>query len=191
VTATWPGSDGANISIAGTLVQAADPTRITDYSVPFGAFGGLGAQGFTLAGAAFIDASPALVAQLQAAGRQSFSQVRVTANPVETVFCAPTTSATCGTTNASGRTIEYRMLAAALDTSDDGAVNYDTLVVFEATAGIAPGPFGPPSTGPAYLKLGGSSGKFLYEGSGSKVGTATTRCGRPAFAPALLPTTLT
>ena len=48
VTATWPGSDGADISISGTLVQAAVPTRTTDYTVPFGAFGGLGAQGFTL-----------------------------------------------------------------------------------------------------------------------------------------------
>jgi len=48
VTATWPGSDGADISIAGTLVQAAVPTRTTDYTLPFGAFGGLGAQGFSL-----------------------------------------------------------------------------------------------------------------------------------------------
>ena len=44
VTATWPGSDGADIGIAGTLAQAAVPTRTTDYTLPFGAFGGLGAQ---------------------------------------------------------------------------------------------------------------------------------------------------
>ena len=37
VTATWPGSDGADISIAGTLVQAAVPARTTDYTLPFGA----------------------------------------------------------------------------------------------------------------------------------------------------------
>ena len=172
VTATWPGSDGADINVAGTLVQAAVPTRITDYSVPFGAFGGLGAQGFALAGAVFIDASPALLAQLAAAGRLSFSPVRVTANPVETVFCAPTTAATCGTSSAAGRTLEYKMMVAALDTTDDGTVNYDTLVVFESTAGIPAGPFVPPATGPAYLRLGGQSGKFLYEGSGNKVGTA-------------------
>jgi hypothetical protein len=66
------------------------------------------------------------------------------------------------------------VLAVALDTSDDGTVNYDTLVVFEAAAGIQPGPFVPPSTGPAYLKLGGPSGKFFYEGSGNKVGTASS-----------------
>src|SRR5262245_38648143 len=37
VTATWPGSDGADISISNTLVQAAMPIRTTDYTVPFGA----------------------------------------------------------------------------------------------------------------------------------------------------------
>lgn len=42
VTATWPGGDGADIRINGVLVQAAKPTRTVDYTVPFGAFGGLG-----------------------------------------------------------------------------------------------------------------------------------------------------
>ena len=48
VTATWPGGDGADISINSTVVQPAQPTRVTDYTVPFGAFGGIGAQGFSL-----------------------------------------------------------------------------------------------------------------------------------------------
>ncbi|WP_456687002.1 alkaline phosphatase family protein, partial [Bradyrhizobium sp. P5_C11_2] len=39
VTATWPGGDGADISINGTVVQPAQPVRVTDYTVPFGAFG--------------------------------------------------------------------------------------------------------------------------------------------------------
>src|SRR5262249_49801934 len=65
VTATWPGSDGADISIlssppgapaVNTLVQAATPIRTTDYTVPFGAFGGLGAQGFVLPSASVVAA---------------------------------------------------------------------------------------------------------------------------------------
>src|SRR5215510_13994540 len=39
VTATWPGADGADIRINNVVVQAADPTRVTDFTVPFGAFG--------------------------------------------------------------------------------------------------------------------------------------------------------
>ena len=52
--ATWPGGDGADISLNNTVVQPATPTRIVDYTVPFGAFGGLGAQGFTLTRANFV-----------------------------------------------------------------------------------------------------------------------------------------
>ncbi len=37
VTATWPGADGADIKINGTTVQAAQPTRVANYTVPFGA----------------------------------------------------------------------------------------------------------------------------------------------------------
>jgi Type I phosphodiesterase / nucleotide pyrophosphatase len=181
VTATWPGSDGADISISNslpgtpavsTLVQAATPTRITDYTVPFGAFGGLGAQGFALTSASFVAADATLTSQLLAAGHPSHSPVRVTAAPVETVFCAPTTTATCGTSNAAGRTLRYDIKVAALDTTDDHVVNYDTLVFFEATTGVPPGPFALPSTGPVYAKLAGPSAKFFFEGSGNKIGAA-------------------
>jgi hypothetical protein len=179
VTATWPGSDGADISISNsppsttppvfTLVQAATPTRTTDYTVPFGAFGGLGAQGFALTSSSFV-ADPTLIGQLAAAGHLSHSSLRVA--PVETVFCAPAATSTCGTTNASGRTLRYDIKVAALDTTDDHVENYDTLVFFEATAGVPPGPFALPSTGPAYVKLGGPSAKFFFEGSGNKIGAA-------------------
>jgi len=174
VTATWPGSDGADIRIANTLVQVATPTRVNDYTVPFGAFGGLGAQGFALAVASFIPDDGTLRGQLAAAGHGSHSPVLVTAAPVETVFCSPTVVAAnpCGTNNAGGRTLRYDIKAAALDTTDDDTVNYDTLVFFEATAGIPHGPFAPPSTGPAYAKLGGHSAKFFFEGSANKVGAA-------------------
>ena len=172
VTATWPGSDGADIRISGALVQAAEPTRTTDYTVPFGAFGGLGAQGFTLSAADFQAADATLVAQLQAAGYRSFSPVRVTTNPVEMVFCASTTSSTCGTSNASGRTLEYNLRVAALDTTRDGRVHYNTLVFFDANVGIQPGPFALPATGPAYVRLGKPSGRFFFAGSGNMVGAA-------------------
>ncbi len=172
VTATWPGSDGADIRIANTLVQAAAPARITDYSVPFGAFGGLGAQGFVLAAADFEPATRPLVSRLAAAGRNSYSPVRVTINPIQTLFCAPMAGSNCGTTDAGGRTLRYDLKAAALDTSDDATVNYDTLAVFDANAGVPPGPFALPSTGPAYVQRGGPSGKFFFEGSGNRIGTA-------------------
>ena len=170
VTATWPGSDGADIRIANTLVQDAAPTRITDYTVPFGAFGGLGAQGFERTGADFAPASSTLVDQLAAAGRPSYSPILIT--NVETVFCAPTTSSTCGTTNAFGRTLQYDIKAAVLDTTNDNRTNYDTLVFFDAGTGVLPGPFALPATGPAYAKAGGGSGKYFFEGSGNVVGTA-------------------
>lgn len=168
VTATWPGGDGADIRINGTIVQSAIPTRTVDYTVPFGAFGGLSAQGFDLTGAAFTtDAT--IEAQLAAAGHPSYSPVKTAA--VETVFCAPDASTTCGTTNGSGRTLQYTMKAAALDSTDDSTTNYDTLVFYRAEDGIPAGPFHHPSTGPAYTTEGHSA-PFFFEGSGSVVGAA-------------------
>jgi hypothetical protein len=70
------------------------------------------------------------------------------------------------------RTLPFAMKAAALDTTDDGQVNYDTLAFFAENLGVFPGPFAKPSTGPAYAKAGGSSALFYYEGSGNKAGTA-------------------
>jgi predicted AlkP superfamily pyrophosphatase or phosphodiesterase len=61
---------------------------------------------------------------------------------------------------------------AALDTTNDNRVNYDTLVFFDTTRGITAGPFQAPSTGPAYAKLGGENAPFFFEGSGGRVGAA-------------------
>lgn len=168
VTATWPGGDGADIFVNNTIVQNAVPTRTVDYTVPFGAFGGLSAQGFDLTGASFTT-DAGVESQLAAAGHPSFSPVKVAS--VETVFCAPTTQSSCGTTNGSGRTLQYTMKAAALDSTDDGATNYDTLVFFSVEQGIPAGPFQLPSTGPAYTTVG-TSAPFFYEGSGDVVGAA-------------------
>lgn len=169
VTATWPGGDGADISINGTVVQPATPIRITDYTVPFGAFGGLGAQGFSLAN---TDFSPdaAVAAALQAAGRFSFSPVLATSTPIESFSCASAAPATC--TSAATLDLKYAIRVAAIDTTNDNKVNYDTLVFFDATRGITAGPFVPPATGPAYAKFGGENAPFFFDGSGSKVGAA-------------------
>ena len=176
VTATWPGSDGADIRIAGTMVQPAEPTRITDYTVPFGAFGGLGAQGFQLTAASSRRPRRGSLAQLAAAGRTSFSPVKVTAAPVEQVFCAPpvappATPVACGTTNA-GRTRRYHITAAALDTTNDSRSTTTRSCSSRRRAGIAPGPFARPPTGPAYAAAGRPLGPFFFEGSGAVVGAA-------------------
>jgi predicted AlkP superfamily pyrophosphatase or phosphodiesterase len=171
VTATWPGGDGADIRINGVVVQAAQPIRVTDYTVPFGAFGGVGAVGFPLNAGNFA-ADPVVTAQLQAAGHFSFSPVLVTPTPIETFFCASTTAATCGTTGSATLDLKFEIRVAALDTTNDGVVNYDTLVIFEKTRGVESGPFQAPATGPAYVQLGGRSAPFFFEGSGNKVGAA-------------------
>ncbi|WP_315833737.1 alkaline phosphatase family protein [Bradyrhizobium prioriisuperbiae] len=169
VTATWPGGDGADISINNTVVQPAQPTRVTDYTVPFGAFGGIGAQGFTLSRGDFAP-DPAVVAALQAAGRFSYSPVLATSVPIETFSCSSAPTATCS--NAATLDLKYAIRVAALDTTNDKKVNYDTLVFFDTTRGITAGPFHAPSTGPAYAKFGRENAPFFFEGSGAKVGTA-------------------
>jgi predicted AlkP superfamily pyrophosphatase or phosphodiesterase len=168
-TATWPGGDGANISINNTVVQPAEPARVTDYTVPFGAFGGIGAQGFSLSRADFVS-DPAIVTAVQAAGHFSFSPVLATSVPIETFSCSSAQTSTC--TNAATLDVKYAIRAAALDTTNDGKVNYDTLVFFDTSRGITAGPFHAPSTGPAYAKFGGENAPFFFEGSGAKVGAA-------------------
>jgi predicted AlkP superfamily pyrophosphatase or phosphodiesterase len=168
VAATWPGADGADIAINGVVVQPAQPTRVTDYAVPFGAFGGVGAVGFSLTSASFAP-DAGVTAQLQLAGHFSFSPILATA-PFETFSCSSAATATC--TTATTLDLKFEMRVAALDTTNDGVVNYDTLVFFEKTQGIKPGPFHAPSTGPAYVKFGGQSAPFYFEGTGNKVGAA-------------------
>lgn len=169
VAATWPGADGADIKINNVLVQAAQPTRVTDYAVPFGAFGGLGATGFSLTAADFA-ADPAVAAALATAGHYSFSPVLATPTPVETFTCSSATTATCRSDLTLDLKFEIRV--AAIDTTNDNALNYDTLVFFEKTKGIHPGPFALPATGPAYVERGGRSAPFYFEGTGNKIGAA-------------------
>ena len=171
VTATWIGADGEDIRIAGTSVQSPIPMRTAAYSVPFGAFGGIRARGFVLGTSDFIAGDPRLAGQLEASGHRTYSPLQITKQPIETVFCAPASAGACGTTDASGRTRRYELTVGAFDTTNNQITDYDALVVFDALTGIAAGPFALPSTGPAYVRRGGASAPFYFEGSEGRVGT--------------------
>jgi predicted AlkP superfamily pyrophosphatase or phosphodiesterase len=178
VTATFPGSDGAdimiNVSTTATpnniVVQPAVPTRTVDYTVPFGAFGGLSARGFAKTAADFVP-NATVAAQLAAAGLKSYSPVRVAT--VETVFCASTTASTCGTDqgNPSVRDLRYDIVAAVLDTKNDRKTSYDTLVFLAANLPVPTTVPQAPATGPAIVGEGRSA-PFFFDGSGNKVGAA-------------------
>lgn len=161
VAATFPGADGVDVRVPGfansPIIQSFQK-RTVDYTVPFGAFGGVGAQGYTLAASDFAPAPGSTLDQLKAAGGVSFSPVLQTSAPVETF-------------TAGGAT--FRILVAALDTTDDSIVNYDTLAIFDATIGLQPGPFSPPATGPAYVKASDRvSRPFYLEGTTTRAGAA-------------------
>lgn len=159
VAATFPGADGAEITIAGTgtpVIQSATD-RTVDYTVPFGAFAGAGAQGFSLSATDFTPAPGQTIAQLEAAGKPSYSPVLQKTTALDTFAIGSVT---------------YTIQVAALDTTNDGQGNYDTLVFFDTNSGIQPGPFSLPATGPAYVKASDRvSAPFYLEGSASKAGT--------------------
>src|SRR5215510_14211407 len=162
IAATFPGADGADIRAPGLpanspILQPASE-RTVDYTVPFGEFGGVGAQGFTLTAANFSAAPAQTVTQLNAAGHPSFSPVMQKTTPLQTFSVGG---------------VSYTIEVAALDTTNDGTVNYDTLVFFDDAHGIQPGPFTLPSTGPAYVKASDKpSSLFFLEGTPQKAGTA-------------------
>jgi predicted AlkP superfamily pyrophosphatase or phosphodiesterase len=160
VTATWAGGDGVDVKVPGLqdspIIQPS-PLRTVDYTVPFGEFGGVSAQGFALTSSDFAPSSNlTLTRQLQAAGHPSFSPILLKKTPLTTF--------TAGGVN-------YIIQVIAIDTTDDGARNYDTLVFFDTAHGIQPGPFNLPSTGPAYVKASDKkSSPFYLEGSSNKAG---------------------
>ena len=67
---------------------------------------------------------------------------------IESFSCASAATATCSA-NPAALDLKFAIRVAAIDTSNDGKVNYDTLVFFDTTRGIQGGPFQAPSTGPA------------------------------------------
>jgi len=160
-TATWPGGDGVNVTVPGLtgspIIQDAS-IRTVDYTVPFGEFAGVGGKGFTLTAADFGPAPSTTTAQLAAAGKNSFSPVLQKTSPLETFTVGG---------------VSFTIQVAALDSTDDGTTNYDTLVFFDSTNGIQPGPFSLPSTGPAYVKASDQkSSPFYLEGTPRKAGTS-------------------
>ncbi|AGY57722.1 alkaline phosphatase family protein [Gloeobacter kilaueensis] len=158
VTATWPGGDGVDVKdpTSGNLLQPSS-LRTVDYTVPFGTFGGVGAQGFALGAVDFTNAGDTLTSQLVAAGYPSYSPVKAKATALETI-------------NVSGT--NYTINLAAIDSTNDGVTNYDTLVFYDANLGVQPGPFTLPSTGPAYVRADGHSRRFYFEGNSNKAGSA-------------------
>jgi hypothetical protein len=158
-TATWPGGDGLNVTVPGLnpspIVQPAAERTVT-YTVPFGAATAPFQKGFPLNAASFSPAPPATVADLITAGHPSFG---------------PVLQADLETFNSGGQS--YSIKVAALDTTDDSTVNYDTLVMFDANHGSILGPFtaAPLGTGPAYIRPGTKiSALFYLEGHSNKGG---------------------
>lgn len=167
IAATFPGADGLDVKIPGRddspIVQPASE-RTVDYTVPFGTFGGVAARGFSLTASDFSDAASAIATQLASAGKQSFSPVKVAA--LETIPAS-------GSGSLTGGGAAYNLQTAAIDTTDDRTVNYDTLVFFDADRGIQPQSSQLPSTGSAFVRMGDqTSSPFYFEGSTNKVGTS-------------------
>lgn len=162
VAATFPGADGVDVRVPGLaapapIVQSAS-RRTVDYTVPFGTFSGQGARGFSMTTADFTPAPQTTLDQLVAAGRPFFGTVMQKTTPLETF-------------TIDGRAFDLRL--AALDTFDDGRVGYDSLVVFDQTSGIQPGPFALPASGPAYIGIRDNvSAKFFFDGTSIRSGTA-------------------
>jgi predicted AlkP superfamily pyrophosphatase or phosphodiesterase len=159
--ATFLGADGLDLRVPGLpgspIIQPA-AVRTVDYTVPFGEFGGVGGAGFALTATDFAMAPAMTTSQLTAAGKTSFSPVLQKVLPLETFTVGG---------------VSYIIQVAALDTTNDSTANYDTLVFFDSTNGIQPGPFSLPSTGPAYVKASDHrSSRFFLEGSPRKAGCA-------------------
>jgi predicted AlkP superfamily pyrophosphatase or phosphodiesterase len=160
IAATFPGADGINVQVPGLanspIIQAS-ARRTVDYTVPFGAFGGAGAKGFSLTNTDFNTAPETTTAQLNSLGKTSFSPVLQKTSPLDSF-------------TISG--INYTIQVAALDTTNDQQVNYDTLVFFDVNQGIKGEPATLPSTGSAFVKASEEVSKpFYLEGSANRVGT--------------------
>src|SRR5262249_43558067 len=140
VAATFPGADGATITVpalpSNPVIQSATGRTVT-YTVPFGANAGVFEKGFSLGAANFLADGGAMTvtSQLAAIGITSQSGVVKIANPTD---------------NFTVGGVAFSIRVAAIDTTTAG--QYDTLVFYDATQGIIVGPYALPHTGPAILK---------------------------------------
>lgn len=157
VAATWAGADGVDVTIpgvSGSPIIQSNPVRTVDYTVPFGAFAGLGGKGFTYSFADFSPASATLLNQLTSAGKSY----------VGTVYALSMETNTVG-----GKA--FNTWAAAYASTTPGV--YDSVVFFDNAVGITTGSGILPSTGSAFVKVSDHrSSQFYFEGSSSKAGCA-------------------
>ncbi|PZO56276.1 MAG: hypothetical protein DCF15_09220 [Phormidesmis priestleyi] len=158
VAATFPGADGADITLPGTgdLIQSSE-LRTVDYTLPFGSFAGIEAQGFSLEAADFAVAADQAEADL---GLSSFSEVKVA--DLEAIAASQLFG---------GSDQGYAMQVAAIDTTDDSTANYDEVIVYDANQGIE-NATNELKVGSAFLSAENSLGLFYFEGSNNVVGTA-------------------
>jgi predicted AlkP superfamily pyrophosphatase or phosphodiesterase len=155
VAATFAGADGVDVKAPGVtsgpvLQPAAE--RSVDYTVPFGSATSPFQKGFQLNAANFAAAPTQIVADLAAMGHPSYS---------------PALQANLESFATMGLTFNIR--AVALDTTNDGTTNYDTIVIYNDVAGqriVGPFTAAPLGTGPAYIKPGTNlSAPFFFEGN--------------------------
>ena len=125
--------------------------RTVDYTVPFGIFGGQGAKGFSLTKTDFTPATQATIDQLKVAQQTSFSPIQVTNQSLDKF-----------TVNG----VNFDFQFAAIDTTNDGKVNYDSIVVYDAVAGIKAD-----SSNITTLKVGNPSQAYELNGTTNRIGT--------------------
>ncbi len=176
VTATFPGGDGLDVRVpglAGSPVIQSAAKRTVDLTVPFGTATSPFQKGFQLNAGSFAAAPAQVAADLAAAGHASFSPVRQASLETFTTFG-----------------VAFSIKAVALDTTNDGVVNYDTIVLYNDVAGqrilgpFTPAPLG---TGPAIVKPGTNiSALFFLEGN-TVLGGANQKAGTRYFVSNLAP----
>ncbi len=163
VAATFPGADGATITLPGSnppiVIQSSD-IRTVDYTVPFGAFAGIGAQGFSLMGTNFNQNPTGAIIDLLDLGVAFYGNVQVA--DLENIS---------GSSLFGGSSQDYDIQAAAIDTTNDNRVNYDRVIVYDANTGITINDVSP-STGSAFLSLSSNIAPFFFEGSNNVAGAS-------------------
>jgi predicted AlkP superfamily pyrophosphatase or phosphodiesterase len=155
VAATFPGADGVDIRLdssnPNSPILDRKEDRTVNYTVPFGTFGGQGAKGFSLTATDFTLATQATIDQLKAAQQTSFSPIQVTNQSLDKF-----------TVNG----VNFDFQFAAIDTTNDGKANYDSIVVYDAVAGIKAD-----GSNIATLKVGNPSQSYELNGTTNRIGT--------------------
>src|SRR5262245_3148772 len=176
VTATFPGGDGLDVRVpglAGSPIIQGSAKRTVDLTVPFGTATSPFQKGFQLNAGSFAAAPAQIVTDLATAGHTSFSPPRQASLESFTAFG-----------------VAYSIKAVAVDTTDDGQVNYDKIVIHNDVAGqriLGPFTAAPLGPGPAIIKPGTNiSALFFLEGN-TVLGGASQKAGTRYFVSHLAP----